>query len=204
MGRIIRADQNGPKRLSPERLEAQNNAREILEQARSRAERLYQDAERDIRELKERAYDEGRQEGLARAAELVIRAETERKQMLAAAEKEIVELALIAAQRIVQQKLCASPETIAALVRPLIERAQRARAVTIRLSPHDLQALETALPKLLSDTRLDCAVQLEPDESITRGGCVLVSDAGTFDARIEVQLEALARLLQKEGTGRHD
>jgi type III secretion protein L len=201
MGRIIRADRNSPKRITADRFDATIDARQLVEQARQRANQLYEEAERDIQNLKDRAREQGRQQGKAEVAGLLIRASKERERMLAAAEKQIVELALLAARRIIQKELYTSPETIVAVVSPLIKRAQRSQNITIRVHPQDLPALETALPELSAEAELVCSVQVEPDETIERGGCVVTTDIGTFDARIEVQLDALARALQKEGIG---
>jgi flagellar biosynthesis/type III secretory pathway protein FliH len=39
---------------------------------------------------------------------------------------------------------------------------------------------------------------VESDTAIARGGCVVSSDAGTLDARVETRIDALARALQAE------
>jgi len=201
MGRIIRADRNGPKRLSANRFDAIIDERQILEQAKERANHLYEQAQRDIQNLKDQAREQGRQQGKAEVAGLLIQAVREREQMLVSAKKQIVELALLAARRIIQKELCSAPETITAIVSPLVKRAQRAQSITIRVHPQDVPALEEAVGDLSAETELLRSVMVEPDETIERGGCVVATDIGTFDARVEVQLDALARALQKEGVG---
>lgn len=201
MGRIVRADRNGSKRLTADQFDAIIDERQILEQARERANRLYEQAQRDIQNLKDRAHEQGRQQGKAEAAGLLIQAARERERMLGSAEKQIVELALQAARRIIQKELCSTPETIAAIVSPLVKRAQRAQNITLRVHPQDVPALVEAVPDLKIEAEILCSVLVEPDETIDRGGCVVATDIGTFDARVEVQLDALAHALQKDGVG---
>lgn len=201
MGRIIRADKNGPKRLTADRFDATADARQMLDEARERANRLFEQAERDIQKLKEHALEQGREQGKAEVAELLVQAYKERERSLVEAEKQIVELALLVARRIIQKELCTAPETIAAVALPLLKRAQRAQSIIIRVNPQDLPALQNAIPDLSAEAELACSVRVEPDESIERGGCLVATDIGTFDARLEVQMAAVARALLKDGDG---
>jgi flagellar biosynthesis/type III secretory pathway protein FliH len=37
--------------------------------------------------------------------------------------------------------------------------------------------------------------RVEPAAELSRGGCIVISDVGVLDARVETQLDALARAL---------
>ncbi len=197
MARIIRADRTGPAILPAEVCDAREEAARIVERARSEARALREQAEQQAESIRERAREQGRRQGRAEAAALVARAAAARDRALAEAEKQMVEIALAAARRIVGEQLRVHPESIVSVVAPLLERARLARRIRIRVSPPDEEALRQALSALQEHAGLQCAPSIEPDESIEQGGCVLETDVGLFDARIEVQIEALGRALEK-------
>ena len=196
MARIIRARRSGPAILPAEVYDARERADEIAERARAEARALRERAEREAEAIRERAREQGRQQGRAEAAALVTRAVAARDRALAEAEAQIVEIALAAARRIVGEQLLLRPESIVSVVAPLLERARLAHRVRIRISPLDEPALRQALSALQERAGQRAALSIEPDESIERGGCVLEADVGLFDARIEVQIESLAKALR--------
>ena len=104
---------------------------------------------------------------------------------LAAAEKELGTLALAAAKRILGEELSIAPDRIGAVVEGVLTRARRARSIKVRVHPDDVAALR----------KLHASLSIEPDPSLTRGGCVVETDLGELDARLEVQIAALARAL---------
>ncbi|WP_332879680.1 FliH/SctL family protein [Massilia sp. S19_KUP03_FR1] len=84
----------------------------------------------------------------------------------------------------------ATPGGIRALVREATARAAGAERVTVRLHPGDLAALQAAGSldeKLASGT----GVQWTADAAITLGGCMVDTDGGTLDARLDTQVDAL-------------
>ena len=67
-----------------------------------------------------------------------------------------------------------------------------ARQISVHLNPLDLDLVRGISPRGRSDVRWE----LVDDTSLTRGGCVVHSDIGSLDARIETQLAALERALR--------
>lgn len=95
----------------------------------------------------------------------------------------------------------ASRDGIRALVHEAAAHAAGAQQVTVRLHPGDLAALQAAggmEGALASGAR----VQWVADKSIELGGCVVETDGGTLDARLETQVERLrATLLAARAAG---
>lgn len=202
MGRIIRANREGSSLIKRDRFQAQMSAKAIVKEAQKRAEDIHIEAENRAKGLREQATAQGREEGLLQIAELMVQASKLRNQAFTSMEKEIVDLAIIAAEAIIGKELSMHPERIKDTVAPIIKKAQRSRNICVQVNPQDIPALENALPQLAANTNLTCAIKLEPQTSITKGGCIVTTELGTFDARIEVQLNALTKLLQKEGVFR--
>jgi flagellar assembly protein FliH len=70
--------------------------------------------------------------------------------------------------------------------------------LVLRLHPDDATWLEqnpTALSELREQQTLASSLELRPDPSITRGGCVVESNIGELDARVETRLTLLAAAL---------
>jgi len=76
----------------------------------------------------------------------------------------------------------------------VLTRARRARDVVVRLHPDDAAILERAAPDVAARAGR-ASFTVKADASIERGGCVVETDLGELDARIDVQLDALARAL---------
>jgi len=107
------------------------------------------------------------------------------------------EIALLAAQHIVQAELALEPERIAEIVTGLLARVRRAERAVVRAHPDDLPALA----RMREEHGL-VHVELEPDATLARGGCVVATPIGTLDASVETRLDALRSALKKAADAR--
>ncbi|MFI5309063.1 MAG: type III secretion system stator protein SctL [Polyangiales bacterium] len=184
MARIIRADARAPGVIPKAVADAGERARAILAAA-----------EQQAAALRARAEAEGRASGRAEHAATLLALTEERDRALAAIESQAVELALLAAKRVIGRELEQRPALVAEMVAPLLLRLRRAKTVTLRVHPDDRPALEASLAKLRS-AESSGALRVEPDPSLSRGDCVVHSELGSLDARIDTQLAALRRALE--------
>ena len=184
IGRVIRADRRGPAVLPAQLLDARARANALLAAAR-------QDAER----MREAAREQGRQAGRAELAGELLRTTQAHEQAVAALEPQAIAIALQAAKQLLGAEVSARPEQIRAIVAPLLARLRRARTLVLRVHPDDRPALESWLQAAQARGAAPAELSLESDAALTRGGCVLRSEIGTLDARVETQLAALARAL---------
>ena len=97
-------------------------------------------------------------------------------------------LAIAAARRIVGAQLDLAPDTVKSIVSQVLERARRAQQVTIRVHPDDITRIEE-MPQTQAAT-------IQGDASVERGGCIVETELGQLDGRIDVQLAALERALR--------
>jgi len=208
---------------SPEELlaAARAQAKAILEHAQVQAQAALRQAEQEAAVLQARAREqglaEGRRQGLdeGKAAaeqanrQLALRlvglsaaAEAEQERLLEAAELQLVELALAIARKIVGEELRITPELVVEVVAHAIDEAKEKGEHTIRLNPEDIALLQPYLPRAAIEAG-GSEWQLQPDESLQRGDCVIETAYGTIDARIETQFEELSRLLRGGDDGTH-
>jgi len=179
-------------------VDADAEARALVDQARRQAEALVADARAEAQQLHADARRAGEAEGraLAEAAftTLLIEARAEADRVRRAALPAAQTIAVRMAEKIVGRVIALDATAMADIARQALEAARaRAGAVSLRVHPDDWAAIETARPALAA--RLAKAVELRviPDAAVGRHGCVVESAAGRLDARLETQLAALER-----------
>jgi len=99
----------------------------------------------------------------------------------------LLEIALEAASRIVRERIEAADPVALRAIREAMEALPGSTTLRARLNPADLEVLARELSGEIDRGRLE----LIPDQSITRGGCVVETAVGTVDATVETALDAL-------------
>lgn len=191
MARVIRPR---AELVSAAVVDAEREARAIVERAHARAARIVEQAERERAERAREGHAEGIAAGRASVAALVMRALDARAQVIAEAEDALIGLVTRVAERVLHQTLEDAPERVVPAVRAALEQVRRAQRVELRVHPADADALTRALEAsgaLAGDPRIVA------DPTLRRGGCVVLSELGTLDARLEVQLAAFEQALRE-------
>ncbi|VVE90695.1 FliH/SctL family protein [Pandoraea bronchicola] len=121
------------------------------------------------------------------ASALVAQLQGERAAMREAAESDIVELVMTAICRIAGEGAI-NRDGARAMIRNAMQQASPARVMRVRVNPDDFGWLNAG------------AVPGDPvwlaDSAVGLGGCIVETDAGTLDARLETQLEAVKNALR--------
>ena len=113
--------------------------------------------------------------------------------------QQVAHFAFEIARVVVRHEIAASPETIVPLVRETLERAAAAERILVRVSPRDHSFLKQD-PMLLAEATSFASVKLRPDSNVEDGGCVVESEQGNWDARIDTQLTRLGNALNEART----
>ncbi len=161
----------------------------------------------ELRQAQQQAEMRGYQAGMERAeAELRARSAAidERVQRLdsllaliarplesldAEVERELVELALAVGKQLARRELRTEPTQIIAIVREsLAQLPLAAREVRVHLHPEDAQTVRERLAAGGGER----AWTLIEDPTMTRGGCLVQSEASRIDARLESRIAAIA------------
>ena len=98
-------------------------------------------------------------------------------------EHEVVKLAIAVAKKIVHREIQVDRDIIQTLVRVALSHVAEKSAVTIHLNPIDYNYLLERREELSQSEGRD--ISLLADKSIERGGCLVQTDCGDIDARIE-------------------
>jgi flagellar assembly protein FliH len=114
-------------------------------------------------------------------------------------EKELVDLALAVARKVVGREVAVRPDTVAHLLHEVIGHLEHAGALTIRLNPADLERLSDGSAQLLNGLTDPGRVRFEADASLSVGGCFIESEAGEMDVRLEQRLRVIEEAFQAAG-----
>ncbi len=114
------------------------------------------------------------------------------EQRLAEIEEEMLSLIAAMAEKVIRRKLEADDEIVLAVVRETLEQAAGANQITVRISPSDEPLVREAQQTLLAALGPVEELQIIADEQIFPGGCLVETERGKFDARIDTQLQLLS------------
>ncbi len=197
-----------PPPMAPEAIAETEDAADLVEEARRRADELIAEASTEIADVRAEGYRIGRESGYsdgmaAARAELAdalmvvqaaaLSAQRVRDQLLASTEHEIVELVIESVRTVIGTRVESDPTFVLQTVEHALQRLGNQNVVRLRVNPADLSVVASHL-----DTRGGAVQPFEVfgDGSIGIGGCIIDTAAGEIDARLDVQLEALTRALR--------
>jgi flagellar biosynthesis/type III secretory pathway protein FliH len=198
MTRIIRGPR--PATAQPVRDEARV-IRRVEQQAAQRAAEMIDEAQQAADQLRQAAAAEvaaagqaEREAAAAEAARLIALGHQERRALVEQARGQLTELALAIAEKLIGAQLALDPAAVAGIVERCIQAAGAGRPLRLRVHPADLPALEAERDRLKQRVG-DPSLEIEPDAEIGRGGCLIETETGEVDGRLEQQLAAIRRAL---------
>ncbi|RKY72254.1 MAG: hypothetical protein DRQ24_05420 [Candidatus Latescibacterota bacterium] len=159
---------------------------------------------------KEQAYAKGFEEGktlgiklseekvaeaIGNFSSIIQSIELQQKKLFRQTEKLVIQLALAVAEKIIDSEVTVNKEIILNVVRKAIEHLVDKTNLLIKVNPEDL--------KLVREHRQDWLVLaggsgnliVNADPSLRRGDCVIETDSGQVNARIEKQLDVLKQTI---------
>ena len=195
-----------PLRPRSARRQPPGSAGDLVERARSEAERILADAEQAAALALESARAEGLEAGREAAREEVAAALQALRGAVAVVderradvERELVgeatALALETAAKLVRAEVAARPERVGDVLRGAIRRAADRTALVARVSPADLAVCRALAPGILEEMGGIGTLQIVDDPRIGAGSCVLETANGDVDAAFPSQLAKIVDAL---------
>lgn len=183
-------------------LDAQGRAQQIIDEAKELAAKIRAEAEEVLSQVKvemerskEEGFEAGRDEGLGQATERLVQLETIKEKFYESAEPQVIQLVMTIAEKVIGKIVHENTDAIKSIVKQALESAIGEKIV-VRLNPEDhkgILANEAEYREMLDKTK---RIYFKEDESITQGGCVVETEVGTIDARLETQLKAIRKALE--------
>ena len=109
------------------------------------------------------------------------------------AEQSFALLSIKLAEKVIHRNIELHPEMIKDSVAAALDTVSQTSNIAIRVSPDDISVIEELKGELDYILGRFKSVKFQPDINISRGGCLVLTERGKVDARIEVQLERIAR-----------
>jgi flagellar assembly protein FliH len=110
-------------------------------------------------------------------------------------EQNAVRLAVAIAEKIVRRQLDTQPNITVDLVREALELAAGSQSIKVYLNAADYGALGKQVESLVRQLAQVTPAEITTHESVTPGGCVVQTEFGTIDQRLESQLARIAEEL---------
>jgi flagellar assembly protein FliH len=111
-------------------------------------------------------------------------------------ETETLRLALAIAKKIIGYET-ETGSVIGPVVKMAMQKVADPRHLTVRLNPRDIDTVKTFKGEWFPDDEVGAVFRLEADEAIGRGGCIVETNLGDVDARIDQQIRIIeARLTE--------
>lgn len=118
-----------------------------------------------------------------------------RTEMMKGQGNDLVRLAMVVAEQVISTELTLNEDMIIPIVDKAIKSAAEADEFTVRVHPADAHTIQEKRPLLIAGVNCLRQIHVHEDESITRGGCVVESNKGQVDARLESKLSEIQRQL---------
>lgn len=104
------------------------------------------------------------------------------------AERDVVQLALLIAKRVLHRQISVDEDALTAIARVAFERLTRSESYTLTVHPRFAPSVVSALPASQA-----ARVQIQPDPDCAQGTLIIRSAEGVIDASVDVQLEEIER-----------
>lgn len=115
----------------------------------------------------------------------------QRRELLMELQPYVTRISVEVARRIVQRELRTDPGMVTRVVGAALEQMAAASRVRVRVHPLDARTLRETLQEIVSAPDEAEAIEIVPDGSIEHGGCVVESDRGIVDARLQTQFSEM-------------
>ena len=205
--------------------QAQADAGRVLQKASEEAETIRQTTQKEGyaqgREQGEQhgrddGYREGYQQGLEegtaavrqemsdkfnqsvkQAEKMLLQAEEARNRIILDADRQIIDLALAVASKVLAREVEENPLIILPIVKEALEKVRDQAQLVIRINPVHYSLLLEAQNDLQRMVGGQQAITILSDPSLGEADCLVETGNGTVDARLETQMTALRQRLEE-------
>ena len=204
--------QRGADEAAAVKTAAQEEAETILAEARQKAEEHETQVRSTLDDEKKEALEQGREAGreegyadgkveverlIERTQTVLERAQDKRGEILAETEREVINLVLLMARRVVKVIADSQRDVIISNVEQALRKVRDRGNILIHVNLADLKLTTEHTKEFIQMMEGVKSIQVVEDSSVDPGGCIIETDFGEIDARIASQLAELeAKILE--------
>jgi type III secretion protein L len=171
------------------------DAAQIIEAAHAEARKILDAAGQERQAVLETARKEGYDQGLQLWHAAVEEANSVRDRRLAENEPELIRLAVRIAEKIIGEELRLNPQATVSITRQCLQWLRPERTVMLRVSPAELDLVRERIDSLREAAGPHRTIEVIADPGIGCGGCIMESEYGVIDARLETQIRCMEEIL---------
>lgn len=186
--------------------EAEQNAQEIIKNAHDEADRIIAEAKQEQDALKKSGYSEGLNKGredgysegqlevqrlVERTHKILEGVMARREEILSETEQQIVELVILMTRKVVKVISENQKSVILANTLQALKKVKGRGAVTIRVNMADVKLTTEHIQDFIKQVESVQGITVIEDSTVDKGGCIVETDFGAIDARIQNQLTEL-------------
>ncbi|MDR2417844.1 MAG: flagellar assembly protein FliH [Treponema sp.] len=191
---------------------AKDEAEKIIANATQKAKEMQETAQVSAinrqKEAEERGFLEGHKVGfnegkaeverlIERTQVVLERAQDKRAEILAEAEHQLIDLALLISRKVVKILSENQKDVLIANVSEALKKVKAKGEVIIRVNTADMKLTTEHTREFIQLLEGTNTIQVQEDRSVDVGGCIIETDFGEIDARISSQMAELeAKILE--------
>ena len=193
---------------------ARDEARDIITNAREEAQVIKMQADEEAHVARQKAHKEAYEEGLRQAQQeiegdrqaaiqqsqaLLEEARQLKLKVFRSYEADMVRLVMAMVKKVIAGELKTNPDIIINILQEAIDFLDRPDNITVYVNPQELENILEVMNKgYLTDIGSNnINMDIKADERISRGGCLLESDAGSVDAQLETRIASVNNAIQE-------
>lgn len=197
--------------------EAQAKANKLLSEAEEKIRVRFAEAQANIAESVQEGYQKGYADGLAKAElevdkkyekafqeefsqirEVILSYRESYTEMLKKAESQLVKLSMDIARKVIGQEAEKNEAIVIAMVKEGLGRIIERTNIVVRINPAQLYVVESHKKKIISALESVDNFELREDPKVDLGGCIVETDSGSVEVRIDKQLQEIKKVLTGE------
>lgn len=147
-------------------------------------------------------HDRGRNEGLAKAREVLQQFENaikdaieQRESLLQEANQKVLDLVLKISRKVTFDAIHADPEKTQEIITGVIESLIDRSRLKIKVNPDYLPIIEQNMDRFIEGYATIKEISIEADPRVRSGGCFIETPSGDIDARLESQFDVISEAI---------
>ncbi|MDF2535888.1 MAG: flagellar assembly protein FliH [Bacillales bacterium] len=132
---------------------------------------------------------------IEQANKLLELAHEQKDAIISEAEPFLLELSTAIATQIIKQELTDYPDKFVELIKQHILRIKEREYVSVCIHPDDYEFVQSQRAQLIAVVNGETEIKIIPDPLVSIKGCVIRTDYGSVDARIDTQIDEIKKVI---------
>lgn len=198
---MLRIKENGFTLLPDEKIIRRESYTEFVEgqsivaAAKKEAERIVQEAHMAYEAEKKRGFEEGKEAGKLEISDHMVDYVTRIVGNLKSFEDKLVDMLMQSLRQIIGD--IDKRELIVGVVGRALQVVRSQKRITIRVAPSDVDAVDESIKDYMERYPTIDFLDVSADDRLKSGDCILETDVGVVDARLDQQLDIIKKSLER-------